>query len=357
MDPCLFHGDRILRWSRRAGLKDALLSVAGELMPRAPLPQARAVQWWDAHYAAAWAVLPSLPLGPTRMAVNGGEPEPVEVCLPRVSVTDAVGPNFPWSRASYLGCEIRKGIVDPQDVRTHVRFDRCTFTDTLLLCGRLPHAEFVDCRFIRSGTGFITGGATFLRCHWEGIPVEGGHPIQIMGPDVAVLDCTVRDADRGLVVNTRLRDVTGCLVSGLLCDGLQWSHNGCEGVAVEGEHRFADNLLLHLRYRNGEGPGLLLYDAPCEGNLTRDFAFDGGEGVRLDGEKGAAQAGNVFAAGEVRGGRVLGPHLDRNLWRLRGTAEPYHEPNDGPVRVIGSRPTRGSKFDLSVEQAADTVAA
>jgi hypothetical protein len=229
--------------------------------------------------------------------------------------------------------------------QTNVTLRRCVFRNVNL--GEWPKPGFLaeDCLW-EEGAGClyavgpgIAGPALFLRCTVRGLP-DGGHSwITKTGSGVGLLDCDFIDTDRGPFFQANEGPIENNLVSGLVCDNIVHTENGCEGIGIEGVNfPVRDNLFLHIRYQGDAG--IVLYAVNASGNLFRDFVLDGGFGVELAG--GLAQTDNTFLDGEVRGGRcILDDSATRNIMRN--------------VAFVGPRPTRGNLYTHVADPAPSPV--
>lgn len=181
----------------------------------------------------------------------------------------------------------------------------CLFEETVI--AKQTAGLWHRCRFYRSGINSrSTEGLCILDCDFEQGGLNfGGDPVQ------------------------------NCLFHGLQFHGTQGRDNGSEIVLVEGNAHLKNCLFTGLRVRGGEGVPFQVYEASATGNIVWDYAFDQagttGRAVWFYSTVGHAQRNNLFARGEIRGGRVdFGPSASGNRIIQTGFVSP--------------RPSRGNQL-------------
>lgn len=221
----------------------------------------------------------------------------------------------------------------------NVTLRRCVFRNVNL--GEWPKPGFLaeDCVWEEGGGCMWVvgpsdlGPALFLRCTFRDIGDGTPSWITKTGSGIALLDCDFIDTDHGPFFQGHDGPCHDNLVSGLVCENIVHTENGCEGIAIEGaidveSQPIHDNLFLHIRYQGDVG--IVLWNVDAFGNLFRDFVLDGGSGIVLGG--GQTQIDNTFLDGEVRGGRcALDQSATNNVMRR--------------VAFIGPRPSRSNQYN------------
>lgn len=178
-------------------------------------------------------------------------------------------------------------------------FDNCVFDSCTFRRGQVgPSREndygnlFRDCVFQNSTLATCSG--CFLRCRWEGPTNTGNHNfVNERSERLAVLDCTFRRTDRGLVLRSTWGPNSDNLYAGIQFNDINSTPNGGELFCVEGAGSgFNRNLIFCVR-QNGCVGGVMLFDSIASDNIFDNIR------IPIDIVGMNKQTGNIIQDSEV----------------------------------------------------------